>query len=533
MNRANEVRQQNVTAVVSVANIIKTSLGPVGLDKMLVDDIGDVTITNDGSTILNRLEVEHPAAKVLVELAHLQDEEVGDGTTSVVLLAAELVKSALELIKMKIHPTSIIQGYKRACRHACKYIRENLVVPVSQLGRECLMNVARTTMSSKSVNIDLGFFAPLCVDAITAIGRPREDGSMKYPINAINILKAHGASIRDSFLVSGFCLNCTRAAQGMPMVVNEAKIACLDFGLQRFRLRMGIQVDINDPRELESIREREITILRDRIQMVLGSGANVVLCTGGIDDTALKYFVEANAIGVRRVKKDDMRRIAKATGATIITSLSDMDGGESFDASCLGRAECVSEERVADDQAIFIKGCATKKAHTILLRGPNDYFLDEMERSVHDALCALKRTLESEKVAVGGGAVDVALNIYLGNFAKTLGTRDQLAVTHFAKALLGIPKILSVNAAQDATELVARLRAAHALSQKAEATEEERLLKWSGLDLVNGRVINNLQAGVLEPISTKLKALQFATDAAVTILRVDDHITIVEEQPQE
>jgi T-complex protein 1 subunit alpha len=351
-------------------------------------------------------------------------------------------------------------------------------------------------------------------------------GKSRYPVKAINVLKAHGKSARESQLLQGYALNMGRAAQGMPKVVRGAKVACLDFDLRKSRMQMGVQVLVSDPRELERIRERENDITKERIQKMLAAGANVILTTKGIDDMALKYFVEAGAIACRRVSKDDMRRIAKATGAEVIVTLADMEGNETFDPSLLGTADEVAEERVADDDMIMFRGCKEGRSVTMLLRGANDYMLDEMDRSLHDALCIVKRVLESGSVVPGGGAVEAALSIYLENFATTLGSREQLAIAEFADALLVIPKTLSVNAAKDATELVAKLRAYHYTAQLRDADKRKPHLSQFGLDLVNGVVRNNVEAGVLEPALSKVKMIQFATEAAITILRIDDLIKI-------
>ena len=518
-----------MTAAAAIANIVKSSLGPVGLDKMLVDDVGEVTITNDGATILKQLDVEHPAGKVLVELSDLQDQEVGDGTTSVVIIAAELLQRANELVKSNIHPTSIIAGYRLAMKEAIKYIKANLTIPTNSLDDSALMNAAKTSMSSKIIGPEGNFFARIVVDAVKAVKITRADGSARYPVKSINILKSHGKSALESQLVDGFALNSTRASQAMPKQVQGAKIALLDFNLTRHRMQMGVQVLVKDPEEMERIKIKEMDITRERIQRIIDAGANVILTTKGIDDLCLKYLVEAGCIGVRRVKKEDLRRIAKATGGQIMLTLADHTedeegkGEERYDASMLGEAREVVEERVGDGELLYIKGCKTTAACTILLRGANSYMLDEMDRSLHDSLMVVKRVMESNQLCVGGGAVESALSIYLENFATTLGSREQLSIAEFAEALLVIPKTLASNAAQDAIELVSKLRAYHNTAQVAKGKEH---YKSMGLDLVAGKVRDNLEAGVIEPAISKVKSIRFATEAAITILRIDDLIKL-------
>ncbi len=318
----------------------------------------------------------------------------------------------------------------------------------------------------------------------------------------------------------------------MPTNLENCKIACVDFNLNRFRLQMGVQVLVDDPNKLEAIRQEEMNVTKVRCQKIIDTGANVVLCSKGIDDFALKYFVEKGIIAIRRVSKPDLRRIAASSGAKVIVSMVDFEGDEKFEASYLGACDKVYEKRLGDYEFMILEGMKQTKAQTIILRGANEYFLDEIERSLHDALCVVKRVWESNSIVAGGGAVEVALSIYLDDFARTLGTREQLAIAEFSEALLVIPKTLAINAAKDATDLIAKLRVFHNAAQTSD-DQSKKELKNSGLDLVNGKVRNNMIAGVLEPTMSKVKSLKFAVEAAITILRIDDMIKLEPEQQEE
>mmetsp|Transcript_64703 Transcript_64703/g.189703 ORF Transcript_64703/g.189703 Transcript_64703/m.189703 type:complete len:549 (+) Transcript_64703:88-1734(+) len=526
-----DIRSQNVTAVAALANILKSSLGPQGLDKMLVDEVGDITITNDGATILQQLEVEHPAAKVLVELANLQDTEVGDGTTSVVIIAAELLKRANELVKNNIHPTTVIAGYRIAMKEALKYIQANLSLKVSDLEQDVLLQIAKTSLSSKFVGVESDKFGKLIVEAVKSVKIVNADGKAKYPVGQINILKSHGQSSTESVLLpGGYAIQMARCSQEMPSeVTGGVKVACIDFDLKKHKMSMNVNIVIDDPDELERVRQKEMDITKEKIKQICDAGTKALFTTKGIDDFAMKYLAESGVIACRRVNKTDLKRIAKATGAQVLLTMSTIDGDEGFDAAYLGACDEVVEKRVGDNDFIFVQGCKSTKATTILLRGANEFMLEETERSVHDSLCAVSRTLESNAVVPGGGAVETALSLHLEDHARTFDSYEQWAIAEFSEALLVIPKVLAQNAAMDAIDLLAALRVRHHAARQ-DATKVD--YKWYGLDLTNGAVRNSVTAGVLEPMVSKLKSLKFATEAAITVLRIDDLVKIAPEQQQ-
>ena len=376
-----DVREGNSMAVQSIANVVKSSLGPQGLDKMLVDETGEVVITNDGATILKLLSIEHPAAKILGDLAQIQDKEVGDGTTSVVILAAELLKRATQLIKNKVHPTTVISGYRLALKEAIKHIKDDLVIKIDSKDTELLRRVAETSLSSKLIGPESKFFSEIVVNAITNV-KTMVGNTPKYSVKNVNILKTHGKSVTESRLIDGYAIESTRGGMGMPLTIKNAKIALLDMNLAKFRMPPGVHVMVDDPNKLEDVRQREMDVTKERCRKIIEAGANVIVCSKGIDDLALKYFVEAKCIAIRRCDKADMKRLAAATGAKIlITFESSEEGGEEiFNKDCLGEANEVSEEAVNDynyrnpqsrDRAFFpyffgkIKGAASVNIYNL------------------------------------------------------------------------------------------------------------------------------------------------------------------------
>lgn len=373
-------------------------------------------------------------------------------------------------------------------------------------------------------------FSNLAVKAMTFV----QTHQNKYPVKSVNIVKAHGRSSLESAFFPGFVLRMSRVSQQMPIKVEKARIACLDMNLSKFKLGMGMQVLIDDPKSLEKIRQRELDILKERLGKILAKGANVIFTTKAMDDTAAKYLVEANVMGLRRVEKQELRKIAKMTGATIVTSLANAEGEEAFDEQCLGYSESVYEENLGDIDYVFI-ACPPNHSHpvcSLVLRGANENLLDEIDRSIHDSLCVLKRTLESGQVVSGGGAVEAALSVFLEKKAHRCPSNDQIAIAEFAESLLVIPRQLSLNAAKDATELVSKLVVVHTNAQNEQLSEKQQWLKYVGLDLAEGKVRNNLEAGVLEPTVSKVKQLQFATEAAIAILRIDQMIKMAAEKEE-
>ncbi|KNH04296.1 T-complex protein 1 alpha subunit [Perkinsela sp. CCAP 1560/4] len=514
-----DVRNENFTAVAAVANIIRSSLGPDGFDKMLVDDVGELLQTNDGATILKRMEVDHPAGQILVDLARLQDNEIGDGTTSVVILVAELLKNAQKLIRQNIHPSNIIAGYKMAMREAVRLIDSKLSRKVTANDKDLLTRIAKTSLSSKVISqMDVELFPELVVDAVRAVERISEfDGSVTYPRNAVGILKRPGKGLSDSYLIHGSALEASRISHDMPLRVSPARIALLDFDLRAVKLRLGISATLTDPTQVEGMQSREMNITRERVRKLITAGANVILTTNGMDDAIQKLLTDAGVIGARRVPREEMVRLARATGGKIQTTLCNLEGEEEFDPSNLGQATSVHDKRMGEDSCLIVEGC-TGGAVTLVVHGASSLLIDEAERAINDALYSVSRSIEAGSIVGGGGAVESYLNFALEQFAHRTDAREQPAIDAFAQALLVIPKQLAINSGHDASSLASKLRVAHASTNKDTA--------WMGLDLVKGDVHDVMTAGIIEPKISKVKSIQLATEAAITILRIDDFVKL-------
>jgi thermosome len=500
-----EAQRINIMAAITIAEAVKSTLGPKGMDKMLVDTLGDVTITNDGATILGEIEVQHPAAKIMVEVSKTQDEEVGDGTTTSVVLAGELLKKAEELIDKNIHPTLIIQGYKKATEKAIEVL-EKIAIPVDINNDDILRKVAYTAMNSKASAGIADIFADMAVKAVKQITEKRGD---KYvaDIDYVQVVKKQGGSVNDSLLVYGVIVDKEVVHPGMPKKVENAKIALLDCPLEIEKTEIDAEIRISDPSQMKAFIEEEGRMLREMVNKIKAVGANVVFCQKGIDDLAQHYLAKEGIMALRRVKKSDMEKLARATGARIVTNLDDLTPAD------LGYAKLVEERRFGEDKLTFVEGCKDPRAVSILIRGGLQRVVDEAERTLHDALCVVSDVIEEGKVVAGGGAPEMEIAKVLREYAASVGGREQLAIEAFADALEVIPRTLAENAGLDPIDIIVELRSRH---EKGEV--------WAGVDVISGKVVNMLERGVIEPVVVKEQAIRSATEACSMILRIDDVI---------
>ncbi|MEX2724505.1 MAG: thermosome subunit beta [Candidatus Freyarchaeota archaeon] len=503
--RGKDAQRSNIMAARVIAEAVRSTLGPRGMDKMLVDSLGDVTITNDGAAILDEIDVQHPAAKMLVGVAKTQDDEVGDGTTTAVIIAGELLKRAEELLDQKIHPTIIVSGYKKATDEA-KRVLDQIAIEVDPEDVETLKKIAVTSMNSKSVLGAKEHFADIAVKAIKQIAE-KKDGKIEANRDMVNLVKKQGKSILETELVQGMVVDKELVHPAMPKIIRNAKIALVDAAIEIEKTEFDAEIRISDPTQMQAFLDEEQNLLKQMVETIKNTGANVIFSQKGIDDTAQHYLAKAGIAAVRRVKKSDMEKLAKATGATIVTSLKELKPEH------LGYAGLVEELKVATDKMVYVRECKNPKAVTIVIRGGTEHVVDEGERALNDALSVVRDVIEDRKMVAGGGAPEVELAKRLRDYAESIGGREQLAIEAFADSLEIIPKTLAENAGHDQLDIIVKLRAAH---------EKDGL--WMGVNVNTGEVADMLKAGVLEPLRVKKQAIVSASEAAEMILRIDDVI---------
>jgi thermosome len=488
-----------------IAEAVRTTLGPKGMDKMLVDSLGDVVITNDGVTILKEMDVEHPAAKMIIEVAKTQEDEVGDGTTTAVVLAGELLKKAEDLLEQDIHPSIICRGYRLAAEKAIEVL-ENIAIDVDLNDDATLRKIAATAITGKHAEYAIEHLSGIVVDAVRKVAE-LENGKYVVDEDNIKLEKRQGGGVEDTELIDGIVIDKEVVHPGMPKRVKNAKIAVLKAALEVKETETDAEIRITDPEMLQKFIEQEEKMLKEMVDTLVNAGANVVFCQKGIDDLAQYYLAKAGVLAVRRVKQSDIEKIAKATGAKILTDLRDVKSED------LGEAELVEEKKVGDEEMVFIRGCKNPKAVTILIRGGTEHIVDEVERSLQDAIKVCKAALESGKVVAGGGAPEIEASLKIRDWAPTLGGREQLAAEAFASALEIIPRSLAENAGLDPIDILVELKKAH---------EGDNV--FAGVDVFEGKVTDMRESGVLEPLRVKTQAINSATEVAIMILRIDDVI---------
>jgi thermosome len=503
--KGREAQKNNIAACKIIAEIVHTSLGPRGMDKMLVDSLGDVTITNDGATILKEIDVQHPAAKMLVEISKTTDNEVGDGTTSAVILAGALLENAEFLLDQNVHPTIIVDGYRKAAKKAKQFLEE-IADTISANDKTILNKVAKTSMQTKLVRKDSDQLADIIVKAVLAIAE-KENEKYNVDIDDIKVEKKAGGSIKDSVIIQGIVLDKEIVHGGMPRKITEAKIALINKALEISKTETDAKINISNPQQLKAFLDEENRMLKNMVDKVIGSGANVVLCQKGIDDMAQHYLAKAGIIAVRRIKESDLTKLAKATGARIVSNLDDL-----FEKD-LGDAQLVEERKIEEDKWVFIEGCKHPKSVTLLLRGGSQRVVDEVERSVHDALMVVKDVIENPLIVAGGGAPETYAATKIRSWAKSLEGREQLAAEKFADSLESIPLALSENAGMDPIDTLTVLRSRQMKGEK-----------WTGIDVMKGKIANMKSSDIIEPLAVKLQIVSAAAEAACMILRIDDVI---------
>lgn len=504
-SRGREAQHANIMAAHIVAEAVKSALGPKGMDKMLVDSFGDVTITSDGRTILDEMDIQHPAAKMMVEVAKTQDNEVGDGTTTAVIIAGELLRKAEDLIDKNVHPTVIIDGYRKAADRALEVL-EKIAIPIKPKDRKAIEKIAMTSMASKLVAENKEYLAKIAASAVLSVAEKVKD-QFKVDIDDIKVEKKPGEAITDTRLINGIVLDKEIVHSGMPKRVEKAKIALLNNPLEIEKTEFDAKISIESPEQMDTFIKQEEKMLKEMVDKITAKGANVIICQKGIDDLVQHFLARKKILTVRRVKKSDMEKLSKSTGGKIVTNLDDLTKAD------LGYAELVEERKIGDDKMTFIEGCKNPRAVTILIRGGTERIVDEAERSLHDALCVSRDVVEEPKIVAGGGAPELEVAKALREFAETLPGREQLAVMVFAEAFEAVPTTLAENAGLDLIDIISELRARH---EKGEI--------WAGIEAHEGKVKDMQKANVFEPLVVKKQIIKSATEAATMILKIDDII---------
>ncbi len=504
-NKGREAFKANVMAAKIISESVRSSIGPKGMDKMLVDGFGDVTITNDGATILDEMEVQHPVAKMLVEVAKTQDDEVGDGTTTVVVVAGELLKKAEELVDQNVHPTVIVDGYRLASARALEILDE-IAIKSESNDRATLRRIAEVSLASKILADHREMMSELAVNAILQVAEKTPQG-WKVDIDDVKVEKKPGEALADTSLIKGIVLDKEVVHPGMPKRVEAAKIALVDAPLEVEKTEFEAKINIENPDQMKAFLDEEESMLKGMVEKVSGAGANVLLCEKGIDDVAQHYLAKRGILAVRRVKQSDIEKLVKATGAKVVSNFDDLKTSD------LGEAGLVEERKVADDKMVFIEGCKNPKAVTILVRGGSERLVDEAERSIHDALCVVRDVVRDPRIVAGGGAPEAELARRLQDYSQKLSGKEQLAVIAFADALETIPMALAENAGLDPIDIMVQLRAAHEKGQL-----------WAGVDVDEGKVADMKEKGIIEPHGVKMQVIKSAAEAAGMILKIDDVI---------
>ena len=503
--KGRDAQKNNIAAAKLIAEVVRSSLGPRGMDKMLVDGLGDVTITNDGATILKEIDVQHPAAKMMVEISKATDNEVGDGTSSVVVLAGALIEKAEELINKDVHPTIIVDGYRKSALKSIEIFNQ-IAQKIDGTNKAELIKIARTSMQTKLVSKESDELSQVVVNAALQVSEPKESG-YSVDIDDVKVEKKAGGSLRDTKLIKGIVLDKEVVHGGMPKRVEKAKIALVNSALEIEKTEFDAKINISSPDQMKMFLEEENRMLKSMVDKIISSGANVAICQKGIDDVAQHYLAKSNVLSVRRVKESDMTKLARATGARIVNNLEDLGTKD------LGLADLVEERKVETDKWVFVEGCKHPKAVTILIRGGSQRVVDEADRSLHDALMVTKDVIERPFIVAGGGSPESYVAGKLREWSSTLSGREQLAADKFAESLEVIPLALAENAGMDPIDTLTELR-----SKQAKGS------KWSGIDARSAKIVDMSKLDIVEPLSVKEQIIKSATEVASMILRIDDVI---------